>query len=125
DLPQLHGDGCIELLVGARRRRAVGTPTLEPGRVPEAVTLEVLVRDLGDELDAHRLPTEVLARVPPALRSGPALPRRSSLGVGLGPVAPRMAVEGVDPVRLDLLEQLDACRSGEAAGHTDMVQHAR
>ena len=68
------GTGDVELLVGARRRLAVGAPALEPRGVAEAVALQVLVGDLGDELDAQRLPAQVLARVPPAL------PRRAGAG---------------------------------------------
>ena len=72
DLLQLHRHRRVELLVGAGRRLAVGTPALEPGGVTETVALEVLVGDLGDELDAQRLPAQVLA----AGSSGSARPGR-------------------------------------------------
>src|SRR6478735_11939878 len=93
DLVQLHGHRRVELLVGARRRLAVGAPALEARGVAEAVALQVLVRDLGDEVESQRLPREVLARVPPALRAGPPLPRRRGLRVGFGPLPPRVVVE--------------------------------
>src|SRR6478735_12741712 len=73
DLVQLHGHRRVELLVGARRRLAVGSPALEARGVAEAVALQVLVRDLGHEVEAQGLPAEVLARVPAALRAGSAL----------------------------------------------------
>ena len=70
---QLDRHRHVELRVRARRRLAVGAPAHEARGVAEAVALQVLERDLGDQLDAQRLPAQVLARVPPALRAGPAL----------------------------------------------------
>ena len=76
DFAELDRDGRVELRVVARLRLAVGTPPREACGVTEAVALEMLVRDLGDELDAHRLPGEVLPGVPPAEGAGPALAAR-------------------------------------------------
>src|SRR4051794_30367918 len=96
DLQELHRDRGVELLVGARRRLAVGPPALEARGVAEPIALQVLVGDLGDEVEAQRLPREVLARVPPALRARSALTRDGlgpRFGVGLGPAAPRVIFE--------------------------------
>src|SRR5262245_48512549 len=93
DLLQLHGNRHVELLVGARRRLAVGAPALEARGVAEAVALHVLVGDLGDQAQPQRLPAEVLARVPPALRAGPALTGALGFGLRFRPPAPRVVVE--------------------------------
>ena len=125
DLPELHRHRRVELLVGARRRLAVGAPALEARGVAEPVALQVLVRDLGDQLDAQRLPRQVLARVPPALPRRACAARSPGLGVGLGPLAPRVVVERVVAVaaRARRASSL-ARRGGEAARDADVVQHA-
>ena len=64
DLGQLVGDRRVQLVVGARRRVAVGAPAHEGRGVAEAVVLQVVVGHLADPLGAHRLPGHVLARVP-------------------------------------------------------------
>src|SRR3954469_1818679 len=48
--------GLLELVVAAGFGRLVGTPALERRRMAEAGPLEVVVGDLGDALDAKRLP---------------------------------------------------------------------
>src|SRR5512132_296175 len=120
DLGELVGDGRLELLVGARARIPVGPPVLEPGGMTEAVTLEVLVGDLGDEFDPQWLPAHVLFRIPAARGARHAAPRLLRLGVG--PLAPRMPLEGVLPVRLELFGELLTERRREAARHPDVVQ---
>src|SRR5215218_7141792 len=112
---QLHRDRRFELLVGARRRLPVGSPALEARGVTEAVSLQMLVRDLGDEVEAQRLPGEVLARVPPALRAGPTLSRRLGFGIGFGPRAPGVVLERPLAVRFEVGEELGARRCREAA----------
>ena len=72
---ELHGHRHVELLVGARRGSRAASA--EAAGVAEPVALHVLVRDLGDELDAQRLPAQVLVR----RSSGSAPPGR--------PLAPR------------------------------------
>src|SRR2546421_3651814 len=120
DLGELVGDGRLELIVGARARIPVGPPVLEPGGVAEAVALEVLVRDFGDELDPQRLPAHVLLGIPAAGRARHTASRLLRLGVG--PLAPRMPLEGVLPVRLELFGELLAHRRREAARHPDVVE---
>src|SRR5436190_1145384 len=120
DLGELMGDGRLELVVRVRARIPVLPPMLEPGGVAETVALEVLVGDFGDELDPQRLPAHVLLRVPAAGRA----PHTSSglLRLGVGPLAPRMPLECVLPVRLELLGQLLAQGRREAARHPDVVE---
>ena len=87
DLVQLHGHRHLELLVGARRRLAVGAPALEPGGVAEAVALQVLVGDLGDETRCATAPS-----------SGPC-PRStgSARRVAAGPTPSASAPSGLRP----------------------------
>src|SRR4051794_1067663 len=110
DFAQLDRDGRVELCVRARLGVAVGAPAREPRGVPEAIALQVLVSDLGDELDAQRLPREVLPRVPPAQRARAPLPARARIGVGLRPLAPRVIVERAVAVRRELFRELLAQR---------------
>ena len=116
---QLHGDGRLELRVRAGPRIAVGPPPHEPCGVAEPVPLEVLVRDLGDQLGTQRLPRQVLRRVPAARRAGHAGRGR----VGAAPVAPRMVSQRVHAVGGQLVDELAAERRREAAGHPDVVEH--
>src|SRR5688572_5454331 len=69
NLLQLIGRSRLELLVGAIARRLVGAPAQEARRVPEALALHVVVLHLAHALDAQRLPRQVLARAPAALRA--------------------------------------------------------
>src|SRR5262245_35082994 len=121
-LVELDRDGRLELLVGTRRRIAVGSPPLEACGVPEPVTLQVLVRDFGDELDAQRLPAEVFARVPAAQTTGHALAAR--LGLGPSPLLPGVVGHRILPVRRNLLGELLSKRGVEAARDADVVQSA-
>src|SRR5947209_14480693 len=73
DPRQLLGRRLLELRVRALARRLVGPPPLERRRVAEPRALQVVVRDLADELDAQRLPAQILAVVPAALRARHAL----------------------------------------------------
>src|SRR5262245_40189518 len=120
DLGELVGDGQLELVVGARGGRQVGPPALEAGGVPEPVALEVLVGDLGDELDPQRLPPHVLLGVPAA--GGARHPPARLVRLGVGPLLPGMPVERALPVRLELLGELLPQGRGEAARHPDVVQ---
>ena len=79
DPRDLEGRGLLELVVAAVGRRLVRAPALERRPVAEAITLEVVVGDLGDALGAERLPREVLAAVPARGRAGQPL----AGGVGL------------------------------------------
>src|SRR3954470_21899761 len=77
DARDLQRDAHLELVVAAVARGLVRPPALEVRRVAEAIALHVIVRDLGDELDAERLPREILAAVPAARRARlPLLPGR-------------------------------------------------
>ena len=92
--------------------RSGSSPASRSGRqrtnddaVAEAPLLQLAERHLGDPLDADRHPRQVLAGVPAARR-----PRLAGL-VGvlpLGPVPPRVVVDGVVGQRLQLGEQLGA-----------------
>src|SRR5207248_7025381 len=75
NLVELIGGGDLELVVAAFGRRLVGPPAQEDRRMAEAVALEMVVLHLAHALDAQRLPGEVLARAPAALRAGHALGR--------------------------------------------------
>ena len=70
------GGDDLELRVGAVARRLVGAPAAELRGVAEARALHVVVGDLDHELGAQRLPREVLALAPAALRARHALRRR-------------------------------------------------
>src|SRR6476620_3250051 len=73
DPGDLEGDRRLELVVSARLRRLVRTPSLERRRMPETVALEVVVGHLHHALRAKWLPRQVLATVPPRRRAGEAL----------------------------------------------------
>src|SRR6185369_14978254 len=82
---QLVGLRNFELVVAAILRRLLRSPAQEDRRMPEAIALQMIVFYFADALDAQRLPREILARAPPALRSGHA----SRHGCGAGPILPR------------------------------------
>ena len=86
----------------------------------EAIALQVVVLHLADALDAQRLPRQILAGAPAALRAGHAV----DLGRRLGPLAPRMALERVHAQRRQLLGQLLAHRHRERRRHADVLQAA-
>src|SRR3954447_24489948 len=97
DEPQLVRGRLLELVVAAVLGALVGAPANERRRVPEPITLEVVVRDLHDALQAQRLPREVLATVPARGGAGQPLPggvRRAGIGP-LRPLAPRVAIEAL------------------------------
>ena len=84
DLRELVRRHDLELLEGAVARRLVRAPAPELRRVPKARALHVVVRDLDDELRPQRLPRQILALTPAALRAR--LPLRAASGsLGLGP----------------------------------------
>jgi hypothetical protein len=91
--------------------------------VAEAVALEVVVADLGDPLDAQRLPRQVLLGVPAGGTAGLALALLTAR-LRLRPALPGVAVEGVRPVRLDLGGQLRSPGDRERGGHAHVVQGA-
>ena len=111
----------LELRVGAVARRLVRPPAPELRGVAEARALHVVVGDLDDELGSQRLPREVLALAPAALRAGPAL--AAALRVGrAGPLLPRMIDQRVLAVRRQEGDELAALRVGEARGDADVLE---
>src|SRR5207245_2965195 len=72
------------------------------------------------ELDPQRLPAHVLLGIPAA--GGARHTASRLLRLGVGPLAPRMPLEGVLPVRLELFSELLAQRRREAARHPDVVE---
>ena len=58
----------LELVVAAVARPLVGPPAQEDRGVAEAIALQVVVLHLAHPLDPQRLPRQVLARAPAALR---------------------------------------------------------
>src|SRR5207248_11443161 len=94
DVAELSGRDRVELRIGAGSRVAIAAEPSEARVVAETTIDEALVGDLGDELDAQRLPRQVLLRVPPRRPARHA--RRVGLALGsheVGPVLPRMVVE--------------------------------
>ena len=67
---ELVGRRDFELIVAAVLRPLVGPPAQEDRRVAEAIALHVVVLHLADALDPQRLPRQVLAGAPAALRAG-------------------------------------------------------
>jgi hypothetical protein len=119
DLRKLVRRRDLELIVAAVGWPLVVTPALEHRRVSEAIPLHVVVLDLADPLDAHRLPREVLARAPPAL---PARHARRAVRAVAGPLAPRVLLQRVLPQRLEFGGQLLPPGHRERRGHADVVQ---
>ena len=68
NLRQLVRRRDFELVVAALARSACPGASAGSGGVAEAVALQVVVLHLADALDAQRLPRQVLARAPAALR---------------------------------------------------------
>src|SRR3989442_1394050 len=68
-LLQLVGRRDFELIVAAVAGLFVGPPPLEYRRMPEPITLEVIVLHFCDALDAQRLPRHVLPCAPATLRA--------------------------------------------------------
>ena len=89
--------------------------------MPEAVALQVVERHLAHELGTQRLPLELLARVPVAL--GPWHPAGGGLH-RLRPPGPRMALERVLPIGLELADELTPAGHAERGGHADVMQGA-
>src|SRR6266566_1827873 len=65
---ELVGAGDLELIVATLLCRLVGPPAQEDRRVAKALALEMVVLHLAHPLDAQRLPGEILAGAPAALR---------------------------------------------------------
>ncbi len=70
DLLELVRRSDLELIVAAVSRLSIGTPAQEDGGVSEPIALQVVVLDLADALDPHRLPRKILAGTPSALSAG-------------------------------------------------------
>src|SRR5262245_41354034 len=121
DLLELVRGRDLELIVAAVCRLFVGTPALKDGGVTETRSLHVVVLDLADALDPQRLPREILAGAPTAL---PARHPGHLARVELGPFAPRMAFEGADAQRRELLDQLAPLLHRERGRHADVMQRA-
>src|SRR5439155_3646348 len=119
DLREFFGHRGVELRVRAVTRIAVGAPAHELCRMPEAVALEVVEGHLADELGTQRLPLELLARVPAAL--GARHPAGGRLH-GFRPPRPRMALERVLPVGLELADKLAPAGHAERGRHADVVE---
>ena len=86
---QLVGRRDLELVVAAVAGRLVRPPAQEDRRVAEAVALQVVVLHLAHALDPQRLPGQVLAGAPAALRR-PA----SALDALASRLAPSRATDG-------------------------------
>src|SRR5689334_5385009 len=113
DLRQLERRGLLELVVAAVRRLLVRAPAQERGPVAEAITLEMVIGDLGHTLQAERLPRQVLAAVPAGRRPGEPLPGFLGCLRPLGPLRPRVTLQGVLPQRRELPGQCRALVPGE------------
>src|SRR5262245_9547054 len=78
DIVDVEPDRPVQLLIGARPRRPVRSPTPELCRVPEPLpgrlAFHGFVPHLGDQLGTQRLPGEVLLAGPAADRSRKAVP---------------------------------------------------
>ena len=116
----------LELVVAAVLRRLVRAPALERRAVPEPVALEVVVGDLHDAFRAQWLPRQVLAAVP--ARGGARQALAGGVGVAgrrpLGPLAPRVALEGVLAQRRQLLGQRGPPVPGERRRDADVMERA-
>src|SRR6185295_8248033 len=92
----------FELVVAAFAWRLVRSPAQENRGVAKAVSLQMIVLDFADALDAQRLPGKILARAPAALSAG----HTCRLVAGLRPFAPRMISQRVLAQRLELTGEL-------------------
>src|SRR5438105_8411727 len=117
DLPQLGGRGFLELIVAAFRRRLVWPPAQEGRRVAKAISLQVIVSDFADALDAQRLPAQVLALVPARRGAGHAL-----VPCPVCPFAPGMVLRRSFAQRRQLLDQLAPPLRREGRRHADVLE---
>ena len=62
DFCQLRRNWRVELRVGTRFRRSIRTPPFERSGMTKAVTLKMVVRDLGNKFRPQRRPAEILSR---------------------------------------------------------------
>src|SRR5690349_22457021 len=85
---QLVRLGGLELVVPAVGWRLVGPPAQEDRGVAKTIALQMVVLHLAHPLDAQRLPGEILARAPAAVRARHARRFRCCSG----PFTPRMVV---------------------------------
>src|SRR6476661_6163603 len=124
DLAQLVRRYDLELRERAVPWALVGPPAPELRRVSEATALHVIVRHLDHELGAQRFPRQILALAPAADCSGPTMHRRLLIRWGLGPGAPRMALERVLAIRFEKRYQLPTFGGGEARADADVLEVA-
>src|SRR5262249_48551340 len=120
DRRQLVGRRHLELIVAAVLRGSVGPPAQERRRVPETTALQVIVLHLADALDAKRLPGQVLARVPAALRARHAL----ALVRRVRPFPPGMVLERSGAQRRQLGGERAPCGHRERGRDPDVLQRA-
>ena len=118
DLVQLHRHRGVELAVGARRRArgrgASARRTWRGGNGPAAGG-----RRRPRTTASGRSGSQVMS-LPAFQRFAPA--GRPAGGLGLGPPGPRVVLQGVLPVGLELGDQLAPAGHAEARGHADVVQ---
>src|SRR3954470_1479690 len=70
NLRQFVGTRNGQLIVTAIGGRFIGPPVQESCCMPEAISLQMVVLHFAHELGAQRLPRQILARTPAALRAG-------------------------------------------------------
>src|SRR5689334_15558535 len=119
---ELRGRRRVELIEPAVARRLVGPPPQEVRGVAEALALQVVVGDLGDEAELERLPAQIFVAVPPA-----AEPLRGALRIGafvFQPARPRVFLARAVAVRLQLGEQLGAPGAGERSADAHRLELA-
>src|SRR5262249_38590016 len=93
DLGELGGRSGLEMVVATDVGLPIGAPTQKDSPVPEAIALQVVVLHLAYALDPQRLPSEILARAPAALRA-----RHADGAIGrLRPLSPGMRCDRVPP----------------------------
>src|SRR5947209_18951735 len=100
-LLQLVGRRDFELIVAAVAGLFVRPPPLKDRRMPEAITLEMVVLHLGDPLDAQWLPRHILDCAPASLRARHA----AGLRLTTRPVTPGVVLQGVLPQRRQFLHE--------------------
>src|SRR6185312_16841622 len=92
DLLQLLRRDHLQLRIRTLFRRLVLAPAAELRSVAKAVALHVVIRHFNDQLRTKRLPRQVLALAPSALRAG-----HAAAGSLLRPSGPRMVLERIAP----------------------------
>src|SRR5215469_12060385 len=111
----------LELSIRTIRRLLVRSPAPKLCRVPEAISLHVIVGDFDHQFRAQRFPRKVLALTPSALPAGHALRTVSQSHMNFGPSLPWMIYQSILAIRFEKLSQFEPRSIAEAGTDSHML----